>query len=130
MTVTPAVNAKVLVVLASSKTNDVGDCPAWVCRLPGEQLLPSCIAGHTHAGGGGIMLWGTFSWAVLGPVVVVEQTMKAASYLNIIADQLHPYRAFVFPTKNRIIQQDNAPCHKACIVLEWFEEHTDEFHLF
>ncbi|GBL79301.1 hypothetical protein AVEN_92511-1 [Araneus ventricosus] len=26
-------------------------------------------------------------------------------------------------------QQDNAPCHKAQIVLEWFEEHTDEFHL-
>ncbi|GBM80699.1 hypothetical protein AVEN_79157-1, partial [Araneus ventricosus] len=24
---------------------------------------------------------------------------------------------------------DNAPCHKAQIVSEWFEEHTDEFHL-
>ncbi|GBO08521.1 hypothetical protein AVEN_170901-1 [Araneus ventricosus] len=64
-------------------------------RLPGEQLLPSCTAGHTQAGAGGIMLWGTFSWATLAPVVV----------------------------------QDNAPCHKARIVLEWFEEHTDEFHL-
>ncbi|GBM94806.1 hypothetical protein AVEN_134635-1 [Araneus ventricosus] len=29
-----------------------------VRRLPGEQLLPSCTAGHTQAGGGGIMLWG------------------------------------------------------------------------
>ncbi|GBL95667.1 hypothetical protein AVEN_251805-1 [Araneus ventricosus] len=75
------------------------------------------------------MLWRTFSWAVLRPVVVVEQTMKAANYLNIIADQLHPYMAFVFPTGNGIFQQDNAPCHKARIVLEWFEEHTDEFHL-
>ncbi|GBN95373.1 hypothetical protein AVEN_144823-1 [Araneus ventricosus] len=72
---------------------------------------------------------GTFSWAALGPVVVVEQTMKAANYLNIIADQLHPYTAFVSPTGNGIFQQDNAPCHKARIVLEWFEEHTDEFHL-
>lgn len=100
-----------------------------VRRLPGEQLLPSCTAGHTQAGGGGIMLWGTFSWATLGPVVVVEQTMNAANYLNIIADQLHPYMASVFPTGNGIFQQDNAPCHKARIVLEWFEEHTDEFHL-
>ncbi|GBL92835.1 hypothetical protein AVEN_4541-1 [Araneus ventricosus] len=49
--------------------------------------------------------------------------------LNIIADQLHPYMAFVFPTGNGIFQQDNAPCHKARIVLEWFNEHTDEFHL-
>ncbi|GBN44516.1 hypothetical protein AVEN_238581-1 [Araneus ventricosus] len=77
----------------------------------------------------GIMLWGTFSWADLGSVVVVEETMKAASYLNIIADQLHPYMAFVFPTGNGFFQQDNVPCHKARIVLELFEDHTDEFHL-
>ncbi|GBM75485.1 hypothetical protein AVEN_54083-1 [Araneus ventricosus] len=75
------------------------------------------------------MLWETFSWAALGPVVVVEQTMKAANCLNIIADQLHPYITFVFPTGNGIFQQDNASCHKARIVLEWFEQHTDEFHL-
>ncbi|GBL91250.1 hypothetical protein AVEN_195135-1 [Araneus ventricosus] len=99
------------------------DCPAWVHRLPGEQLLPSCTAGHTQAGGGGIMLWETFSRVAMGPVVVVEQTMKPANYLNIIADQLHPYMTFVFPTGNRIFLQDNAPCHKARIVLEWFEEH-------
>ncbi|GBN52868.1 hypothetical protein AVEN_183488-1 [Araneus ventricosus] len=37
--------------------------------------------------------------------------------------------AFVFPTGNGIFQQDNSPCHKARIVLEWFEEHTDEFYL-
>ncbi|GBL96680.1 hypothetical protein AVEN_89355-1 [Araneus ventricosus] len=67
------------------------------------------------------MFWGIFSWAALGPVVVVEQTMKAANYLNIIADQLHPYMAFVFPTGNGIFQQDKVPFHKARIVLEWFE---------
>ncbi|GBN33327.1 hypothetical protein AVEN_182740-1 [Araneus ventricosus] len=47
-----------------------------VRRLQGGRLLPSYTAGHTQAGGGGIMLWGMFSWAALGPVVVVEQTMK------------------------------------------------------
>ncbi|GBN17669.1 hypothetical protein AVEN_275738-1 [Araneus ventricosus] len=52
---------------------------------------PSCTADHIQAGGGGIMLWGTFSWTALGP--------------------------------------DNTPCRKARIVLEWFEEHTDEFQL-
>ncbi|GBM73492.1 hypothetical protein AVEN_6813-1 [Araneus ventricosus] len=36
-----------------------------VRRLQGERLLPSYTAGHTQAGGGGIMLWGTFSWAAL-----------------------------------------------------------------
>ncbi|GBM53727.1 Transposable element Tc1 transposase [Araneus ventricosus] len=100
-----------------------------VRRLPGEPLLSSCTAGHTQAGGGCIMLWVTFSWVSLGPVVLVEQTMKAANYLNITVDQLHPYMAFVFPTGNEIFQQDNAPCHKAWIVLEWFQENNDEFHL-
>ncbi|GBM99997.1 Transposable element Tc1 transposase [Araneus ventricosus] len=75
------------------------------------------------------MLWGTFSWVAVGPVVVIEQTMKASNYLIIIANQLHPYMAFVFPTGNGIFQRNNAPCHNAQIVLEWFEEHTDEFHL-
>ncbi|GBN99465.1 hypothetical protein AVEN_168900-1 [Araneus ventricosus] len=75
------------------------------------------------------MFRGTFSRASLGPAAVVEQTMKAANYLNIIADQLHPCMAFVFPTGNGIFQQYNAPCHKARVVLEWFEEHTNEFHL-
>ncbi|GBO01652.1 hypothetical protein AVEN_30550-1 [Araneus ventricosus] len=32
-----------------------------VRRLAGEQLPPSGTAGHTQVGGGGIMLWGTFS---------------------------------------------------------------------
>ncbi|GBO34571.1 Transposable element Tc1 transposase, partial [Araneus ventricosus] len=100
-----------------------------VRRLPGKHLLNSCTTGHTQACGGGIMLRGMFSWAALGPVVVVEQTMKAANYMNIIADQLHPYMAFIFPTGNGIFQQDDAQYHKARIVLVWFEEHTDEFHL-
>ncbi|GFU51197.1 transposable element Tc1 transposase [Trichonephila clavipes] len=84
--------------------------------LPGEQLLPRCTVGHKHAGGGSIMLWRTFSWAFLGHVVVVEQTMNATGYLNIIADQLHPYMTSVSRAGNGMFQQDNAPCHKAKIV--------------
>ncbi|GFU07404.1 transposable element Tc1 transposase [Trichonephila clavipes] len=85
-------------------------------RLPGEQLLPRCTVGHKHAGGGSIMLWRTFSWAFLGPVVMVEQTMNTTGYLNIIVDQLYPYMTSVSPAGNGMFQQDNAPCHKAKIV--------------
>ncbi|GFV66143.1 transposase domain containing protein [Trichonephila clavipes] len=69
-------------------------------ELPGEQLLPRCTVGHKNAGGGSIMLWRTFSWAFLGPVVVVEQTMNATEYLNNIADQLHPYMTYFSPAGN------------------------------
>ncbi|GFY04021.1 transposase domain containing protein [Trichonephila clavipes] len=70
-----------------------------------------------------------FSWAFLGPVVVVKQIMNATEYLNIIADQLHPYMVSVSLAGNGMFQQDNAPCHKAKIVLEWFQEHDPEFQL-
>ncbi|GIY41129.1 transposase domain containing protein [Caerostris darwini] len=49
--------------------------------------------------------------------------MNATGYLNIIADQLHPSMASVFSAGNGMFQQDNAPYHKAKIVLEWFQEH-------
>ncbi|GFW13732.1 transposase domain containing protein [Trichonephila clavipes] len=64
-------------------------------RHLGEQLLPQCTVGHTQAGSGGIMLWGMFSWATLGPVVEVQQTMNATGYMKMIADQLNPYMAYV-----------------------------------
>ena len=70
-----------------------------------------------------------FSWAALEITLVKEQNMKAPDYLNIIADDLHPYMAPVFLNGNGIFQQDSTPCHKTRIVLEWFEEHKDEFQL-
>ncbi|GFU12054.1 transposase domain containing protein [Trichonephila clavipes] len=70
-----------------------------------------------------------FSWEFLGPVVVVEQTMNATVYLNIIGDQLHPYMTSVLPAGNGMFQQDNTAYHKAKIVLEWFQEHDAEFQL-
>lgn len=38
--------------------------------------------------------------------------MKAVDYLIIIADQMHTYMTSVFPTGNKIFQQDNVPFHK------------------
>ncbi|GFU55377.1 transposase domain containing protein [Trichonephila clavipes] len=126
MTVKPAIDNMVLDVYTLSKKKVIGDCLAWIRRLPGEQLLPQCTIGHAQA----VLCFGVRSfWAFLGPVVVVELTMNATGYLNIIADQLNPYMASVFPDGNGMFQQDNAPCHKAKIVLEWFQEHDAEFQL-
>ena len=62
-----------------------------VHRLPDEQLLLFCVAGHKQAGGGCSMLWETFLSTALGPLVVVEQSMKAPYYLNVIANKLYLY---------------------------------------
>ena len=70
-----------------------------------------------------------FSWASLGPVVAVEQTLNAPEYLNVIADQFHPHTASVFSTGNGMFQWDNAPCQKTWIVLDWFQEYDTELQL-
>ena len=84
--------------------------------LPGERLLSQCITGHTKASGGCIMLCGTFSWASLEPVVVLEQTLNAMECLNIIANQLHLDMVPVFPTENGKFQQKNVPCQSSICV--------------
>ncbi|GFT18408.1 DDE_3 domain-containing protein [Trichonephila clavipes] len=66
---------------------------------------------------------------VSGTFSCSRQVIKVARYLNIFADQLHSYMVPVLPTGNGIFQQDNAPCYKTRIVLEWLLEHNDEFQL-
>ncbi|GBN89559.1 hypothetical protein AVEN_161926-1 [Araneus ventricosus] len=64
-----------------------------------------------------------FSWAALG-AVVVEQIMKAANYLNIIADQFAPLHGVCLPNWKWNFQEDNSPVTRLNCV-EWFEEHTE-----
>jgi hypothetical protein len=49
---------------------------------------------------GGVMVWGVFSWHTLGPLIKVEQCLNATTYLNIIANQVHPFMAAVKPYAN------------------------------
>lgn len=48
-------------------------------------MEPSCFV----AGGCGVMVFGIFSWHILGPLVPVEHRLNATSFLSIVADHLH-----------------------------------------
>ncbi len=89
---------------------------------------PSCLVSTVQADGG-VMVWGIFSWHTLGPLVPIEHCLNATAYLNIVADHVHPFMTTVYPSSAGYFQQDNAPCHKAQIISDWFLEHDDEFTL-
>ena len=50
-----------------------------------------------------------FCWETLGPGIHVDVTLTRTTYLNIVADQVHPFMAMVFPDGSGLFQQDNAP---------------------
>ncbi len=80
-------------------------------------------------GGGGVMVGGIFSWHTFGPLVQIEHRLNATAYLSIGADHVHPFMTTVYPSLDGYFQQDNAPCHKAQIISDWFLEHDNEFTL-
>ncbi len=69
------------------------------------------------------------SWHTLGPLIPIEHRLHATAYLSIIADHVHPFMTTVYPSSDGYFQQDNAPCHKAQIISDWFLEHDNEFTL-
>ncbi len=78
---------------------------------------------------GGVMVWGIFSWHTLDPLVPIEHRLNARAYLSIVAYHVHPFMTTVYPSSDGYFQQDNAPCHKAQIISDWFLEHDNEFTL-
>ncbi len=75
------------------------------------------------------MVWGIFSWHTSGPLVPIEHCLNATAYMGIVADLVHPFMTTVYPSSDGYFQQDNAPCHKAQIISDWFLEHDNEFTL-
>ncbi len=94
----------------------VKNMKAWI-------ILP-CLKGS------GCWWWcngvGIFSWHTLGPLVPIVHRLNATDYLSIIADHVHPFMTTVYHLL-MYFQQDNASCHKAQIILDWFLEHDNEF---
>ncbi len=84
---------------------------------------------HMVHAGGGVMVSGIFSWHTLGPLVPIEHRLNTTAYLSIVADHVHPFMTTVYPSSDGYFQQDNAPCHKAQIISDWFLEHDNEFTL-
>ncbi len=90
-----------------------------------EIMDPSCLVSMVQAAGGGLMVWGIFSWHILGSLVPIKRH-SLPEYCCWPCPSLYDYSVPIFWC---YFQQDNAPCHKAQIFSDWFLEHDNEFTL-
>ncbi len=73
-----------------------------------KSMDPSCLVSMVQAGGGGVMVWGIFSWHTLGRLVPIEHRLNPTAYLSIVADYVHPFMTTVYPSFDGYFQQDQS----------------------
>ncbi len=81
-----------------------------IWRKEHESMDPSCLVSTIQGGGGGgVMVWGIFSWHTLGPLVSIEHRLNTTAYLSVVAEHVHPFMTTVYLSSDGYFQQDNAP---------------------
>lgn len=71
-----------------------------------------------HSGGISLMIWACFSWYGMGPIFLIEETMTADVYLNILRETMLPYAEEEMSIKWTYMH-DNDPKHTAKKVKNW-----------
>jgi len=95
--------------------------------MAGERYIADCLQPTVKHGGGSVMVWGCFSWWGVGPLTVVEGTLKQDGYVNIMSEHLVPHlREVNEKCPVMIFQDDNAPCHAAGYPTWWLQTHSIE----
>lgn len=99
------------------------DGKGYVRRPLNHALDPRYTRPTVKHQGGGIMVWGCFSRNGVGELALIEGNMNQHSYLEVLKNHMIPSAHQLIGT-NFIFQQDNAPCHTAKSVVDWFDDPT------
>ena len=68
------------------------------------------------------MVWGCISYYGVGRLVIVDGTLNAIKYTELLAENLFESSEYMGISNDFIFQQDNAPCHKAKHTMKFFSE--------
>ena len=96
-----------------------------VKRRIGERLSAKCTKKTVKFGDGSVMVFGMFSSQGTTPLVRLQTRVNAQIYKNIVQDHVVPIiqnSGFDRAT----FMQDNAPCHKAKVVMSYLSEQDFE----
>ena len=74
------------------------------------------------------MVCGGISWKRETPLVVVNGTLNAEEYVNMLQEFLLPFRDEFYP-QGIVFQQDNAPAHTANFTHEFFYGRRNHRHV-
>ena len=62
----------------------------------------------------------------IGRLELVSEIMNNTELIDELKKKMPPSTRFLFSDDNRILQDDNAPCHRAKKVQHWYRAHKAE----
>ena len=92
----------------------------WVRRPPDQRYQTEYIREVDRQGRVALLVWGAFSKKAFFDLVFLEGSLNSQGYINkILEPRILPYKR---KFKNMILMQDNASCHKAYRVTDFFRD--------
>ncbi|KAF0729887.1 hypothetical protein Ae201684P_014424 [Aphanomyces euteiches] len=96
----------------------------FVWRKPGEEFVDQCLVPTYKSGRQTVMVWGSIGYHGAGSLVFCPSKMNSNDYLEIVYSALPDSFVKLDLHVDFIFQQDNAPCHTAQRVMEFFDENA------
>ena len=102
------------------------DGKTYIRRKVGEELSPKCLMASVKFAGWSVMAWGMIPGNCVGPLVRLQGKLNTGVYKQLLRDHVLP--VLRNSTKQpSIFRQDNAPCHKVMVVMNFLKGENVSF---
>ena len=98
----------------------------WFWRKKSPSTKYKFVLSKTQGGGGSVGIWGCINKQGTGMSSLYDGRLNSLRYIDILDDNLQASRDLFSLGDELIYQQDNAPCHTAGIVTDYFVQNQVE----